>query len=281
MGTLKHIGGPLCGFWAGSHRFSDVSFHGMISVCMAAANAKIAACSQSCMHARMVGPQDLPWHVTGKPWSKLWPPPIQTSCHAQSFPPPLPHWRYERERYTAFSLSLSMLVCLCVCTLYRHAEVRPGQNTAAQGKVKSISILWLYISMQHFNISECQSAGSQTVPGYRVHASMALYAQVLLAWLPSWDVCLCVWHICFKKVSQIKEMCHKLKKKWVHVSSRIDGCIDHHTHIRTHLEQFSRKDMPLLSFSAFTNWNPYLFVSTCTYMCAGLLGCCVCVFCWQ
>jgi hypothetical protein len=187
----------------------------------------------------------------------------------------------EKDTQLSVSLSLSMLVCLCVCTLYRHAEVRPGQNTAAQGKVKSISILWLYISMQHFNISEFQSAGSQTVPGYRVHASMALYAQVLLAWLPSWDVCLCVWHICFKKVSQIKEMCHKLKKKWVHVSSRIDGCIDHHTHIRTHLEQFSRKDMPLLSFSAFTNWNPDLFVSTCTYMCAGLLGCCVCVFCWQ
>lgn len=47
------------------------------------------------------------------------------------------------------------------------------------------------------------------------------------------------------------------------MSYRIDGLIDHHTQI----EQSSKGHVtPIIPI--FTDWNPDLFVSTCTYLCA-------------
>jgi hypothetical protein len=159
------------------------------------------------------------------------------------------------ERKIQSFLTLSMRVCLCVCTLYRHAEVRPGQDTAAACSTRQSEI---HIYSMVYSKATFQSANLQAAKQYL--AIKCMY-QWLLAWLPSWR-CLFVVHL-FQEGEPNKGNVSS-KKRCICLLELMDGLVTTHRHI----EQ-SRKDMPLLSFSALQIGIQiclYLHVHTCALL---------------
>jgi hypothetical protein len=161
------------------------------------------AANLACMHACMVHKIFLGMSQETMIKILTSPNPNILSCTIfSSSPATLEIW----ERKIQSFLTLSMRVCLCVCTLYRHAEVRPGQDTAAACSTRQSEI---HIYSMVYSYATFQSANLQAAKQYLATKCMYQWLYMLKgSWLGYHHEGVCLWYICFKKVSQIKEMCH-------------------------------------------------------------------------